>query len=100
MVARILINNRFDQRIDNPLRRRRPATPRAIQQPQGRSQCLPSFKAPGPVVNRPPANMEVFGDFLGTVALIQEQQSQGALILPRITLAVEQRFQYAPLPLR
>jgi hypothetical protein len=67
----ILVNDGINQRINDSLGGRGPATPGGIRQPLGGRKAAPLLKPADPVVNGPPGNMQVFGGLRHAFALIQ-----------------------------
>jgi hypothetical protein len=71
ITAGIPVNNFINQRINDSLGGRGPATPGGIQQPLGGRKAAPLLKSADPVVNGPPGNMQVPGNLRHAFALIQ-----------------------------
>jgi hypothetical protein len=82
-LTRIPVNDLVDEGIDNPLRGGRPAAPRRIQETRCRPKPVTAFKTTDPVIDRASRNTQFLPNLCGGFAIIQQEQSQCTLELPR-----------------
>jgi hypothetical protein len=92
-LARVLVNNRRDQRIDDTACRRGAARPGGILKAGREVQRLALLKPLDPVINRSPPNLTTFGDRSNGFAGGQPEQGLDTAKFPCKRRSLEKRFQ-------
>jgi hypothetical protein len=72
-LARVLVNDGLQPRIDHPLGDGRAPASGGIRQPGREVQWVPQFEAASPIIDGLAGNMQMPGDLLRAAAFVKEQ---------------------------